>query len=107
VEVTYLACLMEALVNTPCAILRTDLIRRVYQEVDRLSGRLALRWRGRAERFLLPLNRDALDPQAFVRRVAPLDNLQEFFQALRAIAQERHQDLAKNYVIYYPRRLAL
>lgn len=107
VEVTYLACLMEALVNTPCAILRTDLIRRVYQEVDRLSGRLILRWRGRADRFMLPLNRDALDPQGFVRRVAPLDNLQEFFQALREIAQERHADLAKNYVIYYPRRLSL
>ena len=106
-EATYLACLMEALVNTPCAILRTDLIRRVYQEVDRLSAQLGLRWRGRVERFMLPLNRDAFDPQAFVRRVAPLDNLQEFFQALRQIAQERHDDLARNYVIYYPRRFGL
>ena len=106
-EVTRLACLMEALVNTPCAILRTDLIRRVYQEVDRLAGRLGLRWRGRVARFMLPLNRDALDPQSFTRRVAPLDNLQEFFRVIKEIAQERHEDLARNYVIYYPRRLGL
>ena len=106
-EATYLSALMEALVNTPCAILRTDLIRRVYQEVERLSAQLGLRWRGRVERFMLPLNRDAFDPQAFSRRVAPLDNLQQFFHALRDIAQERHADLAKNYVIYYPRRFSL
>lgn len=107
IEVGYLACLMEALVNTPCAILRTDLIRRVYQEVDRLSARLSLRWRGRAGHFVLPLNRDATDLDGFARRVAPLDNLQEFFAVLKEIARERHQDLAKNYVIYYPRMFAL
>lgn len=107
IEVSYLACLMEALVNTPCAILRTDLIRRVYQEVDRLSAALSLRWRGRAGRFMLPLNRDALEPKGFDRRVSPLANLQEFFAVLKEIARERHQDLAKNYVIYYPRQFAL
>lgn len=106
-EVTYLAALMEALVNTPCAILRTDLIRRVYQEVEGLSQRLGLRWRGRAGHFLLPLNEDAGNPQALEQRVAPLDNLQEFFRTLKEIAGQRHQALAKGYVIYYPRHRGL
>ena len=40
IKVNYLAAMMEALVNTPCAILRTDLIRRVYREVDSLGKEL-------------------------------------------------------------------
>jgi hypothetical protein len=102
-EVTYLSLLMEALVNTPCPILRTDLIRRVYQEVDALSQRLSLRWRGRAERFVLPLNEDAMHPRALERALAQVDNLRDFFALLRGQAQVRHQALAKGYVLYFPR----
>ncbi len=106
-DIAYLSALMEALVNTPCAILRTDLIRRVYQEAEALMTRLGLRWRGRVGRFMLPMNQDALDPQAFERQVAPLDNLQEFFRTLRQIAEQRQKILAKDYVFYYPRHRAL
>lgn len=102
-EVTHLSLLMEALVNTPCPILRTDLIRRVYQEVDALSQRLGLRWRGRAERFMLPLNEDATRPRALEQALAQVDNLQDFFGILRETATARHNLLAKNYVLYYPR----
>ncbi len=102
IEVTYLSALMEAMVNTPCAILRTDLIRRVYQEVDAVSASLSLRWSGRVGHFMLPLNEDARSPNAFARQVAPLDNLKDFFGTLKAIAQERYGSLKKSYVLYYP-----
>jgi hypothetical protein len=108
VEVGYAAALMEALVHTPCAILRTDLIRRVYQEAESLSARLGLVWRGDGRsHFLLPLNEDAREPDAFARRVAPLANLAEFFATLRDIAAERHEKLKKGYVLYYPRHQSL
>jgi len=106
-EVAYLSALMEALLNTPCAILRTDLIRRVYQEVETISVHLGLRWRGRAGHFMLPLNEDAMHPKGFAQRVAPLDNLQEFFWVLKEIATARHQTLAKSYILYYPRHRGL
>ncbi|MFH2128285.1 MAG: hypothetical protein ABIK12_17355 [Pseudomonadota bacterium] len=102
VEVIYLSALMEALVNTPCAILRTDLIRRVYQEVDALSASLGLRWSGRVGHFMLPLNEDARAPNGFARQVAPLASLKDFFGTLKAIAQERYGSLKKGYVLYYP-----
>jgi hypothetical protein len=104
VEVTYLSALMEALVNTPCAILRTDLIRRVYQEVDALSAALNLRWSGRVGSFMLPLNEDARSPKSFARQVAPLDNLKDFFSVIKQIAQERYDSLKKSYVLYYPHK---
>jgi hypothetical protein len=103
-EVTYLSALMEALVNTPCAILRTDLIRRVYQEVDDLSAKLGIRWAGRVGHFMLPLNEDARAPNSFARRVSPLDNLKDFFGTLKEIADERYQFLKKGYVLYYPHK---
>ncbi len=103
-EIGYLAALMEALLNTPCPILRTDLIRRVYQEVKRLSSKLGLRWGGRGRRFMLPLNQDAQDPHWFRHALAPLGNLQEFFATLREIAHQRYRQLAREYVLYYPRR---
>jgi hypothetical protein len=106
-EVTYLSLLMEALVNTPCPILRTDLIRRVYQEVDTLSQRLGLRWRGRAQSFMLPLNEDAMRPRALEQGLAQVDNLRDFFNFLRETASARHTMLAKNYVLYYPRNFSV
>ena len=103
IKVIYLAALMEAMVSTPCAILRTDLIRRVYQEIQTLSASLKTSWSGRDGRFLLPLGQDAADPQAFARKVSPLDNLQDFFSTLQAIADQRYHELRKGYAIYYPR----
>lgn len=104
IGVTYLSILMETLVNTPCAILRTDLIRRVYQEVDQLSKELNLRWRGRAGHFMLAMNEDATQPGHFERLVAPISDLQVLFTTLRHHAGDRYQSLKKSYVFYFPRR---
>ena len=106
IEVGYAACLMEALVNTPSAILRTDLIRRVYQEAKSVNAALGLAWSGRGGHFMLPMNEDARMPDAFARRVAPIDDLQVFFNTLKDIARERHLALKKGYVFYYPRHSA-
>ncbi len=104
-QVCYLASLLEALVAAPSAILRTDLIRRVYQEVHQLSDNLGFRWRGGEGCFIPPVNQDAADPQHFARLVAPLSNLQEFYAALRDYAARRYRILAREYVFYYPGRL--
>jgi hypothetical protein len=103
-EVLYLACLLEALVSAPSAILRTDLIRRVYQEVNQRSQSLGFRWRGGEGHFIPPVNQDAGDPHQFARLVAPLSNLQEFYAALRDYASQRYRILSKEYVFYYPAR---
>lgn len=102
IEILYLASLMEVMIKTSSPILRTDLIRRVYQEIDQLSQKLALRWRGRARYFMLPLNEDVHNPNYLAEAVTNIDNLQDFFTALHSLAESRHSLLARNYVIYYP-----
>ncbi len=98
-EVHYLGALLEALLASPCAILRTDLIRRVYQEVERFSTRLGLRFHAQGGGFLLPLAEDAGHPHALQARVAAIDNLATLFATLRV-----SDPLPKcpGYVIYSP-----
>ena len=107
IKVGFLAALMETLVNTPCDILRTDLIRRVYGEVEKLSKSLDLSWRGGANRFMLPLLEDQAQLMDFKRRVAPLNRLNTLFKTLDEIARERQEKLAREYVFYYPRGFTL
>ncbi|MEW5914143.1 MAG: hypothetical protein AB1814_16425 [Thermodesulfobacteriota bacterium] len=104
-QICYLASLLEALFNAPSPVLRSDLIRRVYQEVEGLSARLSLRWRGGESRFILPVNQDAADPRRFERTVASLSTLREFLDTIQALSQERYRLLVREYVFYYPLRL--
>ncbi len=106
-RVIYLAAIMETLLNAPCPILRTDLIRRVYDEVDLLCSSLGIRFSGRQARFLPPLHEDAGNPAFLTHLVAPINNLQELFCRLQDLAKHRYQTLRKNYVIYYPRQVGL
>ncbi|ADK85221.1 conserved hypothetical protein [Desulfarculus baarsii DSM 2075] len=98
-----LAVLTEALISVPCAILRTDLIRRVYQQVGELSRELGHRWSGDCQRLLPPLNEDAHEPDFLAKALINIDNLREFFDTATRIADERYQKMAKSYVFYYPR----
>jgi hypothetical protein len=104
-KVCYLASLLEALITVPSAVLRSDLIRRVYQEVDRLSQELSFRWRGGEGRFILPCNSDAGDPRRFERRVAPLKSLADFFETIQTLSQERYKELSRDYVFYFPSKM--
>lgn len=103
-QVSYLAGLMECLTNIPCAILRTDLIRRVYQEAQQLIREYNLNWRGRVGHFLLPVMEDAQDPKRLEKAVRDIDSLKDFFSTVRLITDQRHDALAKDFVFYFPRR---
>ena len=71
--------------------------------LGRTLGRLT--WKGHAGHFMLPVMEDAGNPQRMAKALADVHNLQDFFKTVRSISHERHQALAKTYVIYYPRRL--
>ncbi|MCB2185166.1 MAG: hypothetical protein KQJ78_02030 [Deltaproteobacteria bacterium] len=104
-EASYLAGLMEALLNTSSDILRTDLIRRVYHEVEELSARLGVRFSGGSGSFMLPLNEDVQSGNKFKQTLAHICDLQEFFHMVKELSLERHRIVARKYVIYYPRQL--
>lgn len=106
-KVMLLAAFTESLISAPCAILRTDLIRRVYQEVEKLSRELGVRWVSHCGRILPPLNEDAMEPNFLAKALIDIDNLQEFFEAVGQLAAQRYEKLAKGYVFYFPRNPTL
>lgn len=102
-----LAALLEALITAPCAILRTDLIRRVYHKVETISDELGLRWSSHSGQLMLALEQDAKDPNMMSRRLEDIDNLSRFFEEVQAISDSRYQALASNYVLYFPRIIGI
>lgn len=103
-RVYYLAGLMEAVTNAPSAILRTDLLRRVYQTIMEERERLGVVWRGHVRHFLLPLHPDYLNANLLFQRIGGAASLKELFQIIQAETDAQFDILARHYVFYVPER---
>ncbi len=101
-RVMFLAGLMEVMINHPCPILRTDLIRNVYQRLETLSADLGVVWRGQSNRFLPTLSPRLYHPNRLSGRLAVINNLQVFYDTLRAETDDQFDLVAKHYVFYVP-----
>lgn len=104
-RVYYLAGLMEAVTNAPSAILRTDLLRRVYQTILDDRERLGVVWRGHARHFLLPLHPDFYNTNLLFHRISGAESLKDLYQKIQAETDAQFDILARHYVIYMPARL--
>jgi hypothetical protein len=104
-QVYYLAGLMEAVTNAPSAILRTDLLRRVYQTIMEERERLGVVWRGHVRHFLLPLHADHYNSNLLFHRIGSAESLKDLYQQIRAETDTQFEILAQYYVFYLPERL--
>jgi hypothetical protein len=101
-RVYYLAGLMEAVTNAPSAILRTDLLRRVYQSILEERERLGVVWRGHVRHFLLPLNPDYYNANLLFHRIGSAESLKDLFHKIQAETDTQFDILAQHYVFYMP-----
>lgn len=97
-----LAGLMECVTNAPSAILRTDLLRRFYQNILAERDSLKVVWRGNVQHFLLPLHTDLHNPNLFFHHIANCESLKELFAAIEEETNLQFDLIANNYVIYIP-----
>jgi len=104
-RVYYLAGLMEAVTNAPSSILRTDLLRRVYQAILEERERLGVLWRGQVRHFLLPLHPGYYNPTLFFHRIGSAESLKDLFQVIQAETNAQLDILARFYVFYLPERM--
>ena len=103
-RVYYLAGLMEAVTNAPSAILRTDLLRRVYQTIMEERERLGVVWRGHVRHFLLPLHADYYNSNLLFHRIGSAESLKDLYQKIQAETDAQFDILAQRYVFYLPER---
>jgi hypothetical protein len=105
-RVCYLAGLMECVTGTSSPILRTDLLRRVYQVILEEREVLCVVWRGNVSHFLLPLHPEYYNDSAFHHHVARAESLQDFFRNLRSETDLQFEVLRRHYVFYLSESLA-
>jgi len=99
-RVYFLCGLMELATGLSHEVLRTDLVRRVFELVEATSGQLNLRWPASAEGFLLPLTAQ-LQPRNLLREnLSRAATLKELLDSLRA-ETDRQFDLAGRLFVYY------
>jgi hypothetical protein len=105
-RVYYLAGLMECVTNASSPILRTDLLRRVYQSILEERELLGVVWRGNVHHFLLPLHPQYYNANIFDHHIACAESLKDFFQKLQSEADTQFDILAEHYVFYLPESLS-
>ncbi|MCE5243832.1 MAG: hypothetical protein ABFD98_13680 [Syntrophobacteraceae bacterium] len=101
-RVYHLAGLMECVTNATSPVLRTDLLRRLYQEITEEREALQVAWRGRVDHFLLPLFPEHYNPNLFQHRISRAETLKELFDAVRGETDAQFNALSRFYVLYLP-----
>lgn len=97
-----LAGLMECVTNAPSPVLRTDLLRRVYQSIMEEREQLGVMWRGSVRYFLLPLHAVHYNPNLFFHRIAASESLKTLYENVRLETDAQFDILANHYVFYLP-----
>jgi len=101
-EVYFLAGMVDLLINKVCPILRTDLIRRLYNKVFELKNRLNIFWAGPINQVLLPIEPHLYDESRYRASLHELKNLKDLYSFLMEESQEMFIILCKEYVFYCP-----
>ena len=97
-----LAGLMECVTNIPSPILRTDLLRRVYQSIMEERDLLGVVWRGHVRHFLLPLHTEFYNPNRFQHHIVSAKSLKDLYQAIQGETDTQFDRLVECYVFYLP-----
>ena len=101
-QVYFLAALMETIINLACPILRTDLIRNVYQRIHDLSAEYGVQWHGHSSSFLLALPPNVYPPNLMSQALAEVENLQVFYDTIRREADAQFDLIARHFIFYVP-----
>lgn len=97
-----LAGLMECVTRGVSPVLRSDLLRRIYEAIIAERNALQVVWRGPVERFLLPLYLHHGVVDRLLTLLTPLESLQDLFSVVDRETALQFDLLSAHYVIYVP-----
>lgn len=104
-KVFFLAGLMELATALPHQVMRTDLIRRVFQRIDKLSDEMGVRWHSGAEGFLLPLGPDYQPREGLGAAVTGAETLKKLLLSVQAETDHQFRLACGWFVYYLPGRI--
>jgi len=97
-----LAGMMECVTRGVSPVLRSDLLRRIYETILEERAALQVVWRGSVDRFLLPLYLHHGVVERLLARVTLLESLKELFSVIDEETGIQFDLLATEYVVYVP-----
>lgn len=102
-----LAGMMECVTRGVSPVLRSDLLRRIYDAILEERKALHVVWRGSADRFLLPLYLHHGVVERLLARLMPVESLKELFAVIDQETAFQFDLLTSDYVIYVPMSFGL
>ncbi|RLB43422.1 MAG: hypothetical protein DRH12_03000 [Deltaproteobacteria bacterium] len=103
-DVYYLAGLVDCLINQVNPILRTAMLRDVFNKVHDLKNRLRVSWSSTLDHVLLPIDTVFFNEMEYRRNLATADTLKALYKTIEDGTQEMFDILSSEYVFYCPHR---
>jgi len=105
-EVYLLAGLIDCMINQINPILRTVLVRDVYNKIFRMKKDLGISWNGPLGQVLLPVDPTLFNMQEYQGALRAATTLKELYEEIRKGTEEMFDILSLEYVFYLPRNHA-
>ncbi|MBW2021581.1 MAG: hypothetical protein JRI51_01690 [Deltaproteobacteria bacterium] len=101
-KVYYLAGLVDCLINQINPILRTAMLRDLFNKVQQLRNELAVRWPGTLDHVLLPIDMALFNEMEYKRNLATAKTLKSLYKTIEDGTQEMFDILSLEYAFYCP-----
>ena len=101
-EVYYLAGLIDCMINRVNPILRTDLIRDMYNKIIRLKKALHTNWYGHIDHVLLPIDVRFFDQRSYELKLSGTWTMKELYDLIRQGTNEMFAILSREYIFFVP-----
>ena len=103
-KVYFLVGLIDCLINQVNPILRTVMLRDLYNKVQQLRTELGVRWAGTLDHVLLPIDGIFFNEMEYKRHLATASTLKALYGVIEEGTQEMFDILSVEYVFYCPYR---
>ena len=101
-EIYFLAGLIDCVINQVNPILRTDLIRDVFNRINESKRRYALNWYGPLDQVLFPIDSHLYDISTYHAMIRQAGSLKELYTTIKEETEEMFLILSKEYTFYCP-----
>lgn len=103
-DVYYLAGLIDCMINRVNPLMRTDLIRNLYNKVITMKELLNINWYGTMDQVLLPLEGKLYSDMAYREALGNAASLKALYGVIREASDAMFNILSREYVFYTPYR---
>ncbi len=101
-DIYYLVGLMDCMINQVNPVLRTDLLRDMYNKVFEMKAALNIHWHGTVDQVLLPIDTSFYNSAAYVASLKNARTLKSLYGVIKDGTEEMFGILSAQYVFYCP-----